>query len=120
MHKALPYATPLLLLTACVTENNVKPEDSRVVANYTCDDLQKKLVAFGVMRDKSSKDENRNSGQEVAGRFIPRVGAPMIFINQMNANGNTKRVKIALDVYYQAWDDRKCSQWLYEQNAAQK
>ena len=123
MRKTLLAWTILPLTAGCVAENDVKPESLAVVAGYSCEDLQNKLTTMGVMRDKSSKDENRNSGGEVAGRIavdvIFPVGKAMEFYNQKNAEGNTKRVKSALDVYYQAWDDKKCSQWLYEKNAAQ-
>lgn len=118
----------LLPLAACVTANNVKPEDSAVVGNYSCEKLQQKLAELGVMRDQASQKQNRNSGGEVAGEIaadiitapILPIGPMMQFYNQKNAEGNTKRVKAALDVYYQSWDGKKCSQWLYEKNAHAK
>jgi hypothetical protein len=110
---------PILLLTplcGCVTASTVKPENSAAVQGYSCEILEQKITQNGAVRDKSAQNQNMGSSKEVAARVLMPFGAAVAPLNHMNAVGNEKKYNAVLASYYKAWDDKGCSQWLYEKN----
>ncbi len=112
------YVSLVLLapFCGCVTASTVNPEDAEVVEKYSCDTLQQKIMKNGSVRDKSAKNQNMGSSKEVAARVLLPFGAAVVPLNYMNAVGNEKKYNSVLSVYYKAWDEKRCSQWLYEKN----
>lgn len=111
-----------LVCASCVTPSSVKPEDSQIISQYSCDDLEKKLVQYGAMRDNSENNQNLGSGKHIAANIVSNVltlgmaGAVAGAGSHMNAAGNEKKYKKLIESYYVTWDRKKCSKMIYDRN----
>ena len=61
------------------------------------------------------------SGTQVAATVLGSVatlgaGSVLNYVNMKNAEHNENKAKAQLDNIYAIWDQKKCSEWLYERN----
>lgn len=115
--KLIVVITSALAATGCIAAENIVV-DKQAYAGYSCPQLEQELVKLGAISSKAVNNQSMASGTQVAATILG--GSVINYANMKNAEKNEKKAKAQLDNIYSIWDQKKCSEWVYQRNSAQR
>lgn len=119
--KRITAASLTILATGCVSPQQVAVVDKRAYAGHSCPQLEQELAKLGVITSKASDDQSMASGKQVTATILGGlvgVGSIVNYGNMKTAEKNERSAKAQLANIYSVWDEKKCSEWLYQRNSA--
>lgn len=115
--KHIPVIALAVLTAGCVARQNIVV-DRETYTSYSCPQLEQELAKLGVITSKASNDQSMASGTQVAATILG--GSIINYANMKNAESNERNAKAQLANIYSIWDQKKCSEWLYQRNSTQR
>lgn len=100
--------------TGCVAAQDIVV-DKQSYSGYSCPQLEQELAKLGAVTSKADKDQNMGSGTQVAATILG--GSVINYANMKNAQNNERKAKEQLANIYSIWDEKHCSEWLYQRNS---
>jgi hypothetical protein len=95
--------------------------DKQAYAAFTCPQLEQELIKLGHISAQATRDQDMGTGKQVAATILGGtigVGSIANYSNMKTAEKNERKAKAQLDNIYSLWDQKKCSEWLYQRNRA--
>lgn len=109
----------LLATAGCVSSEPILV-DKQTYAAFTCPQLEQELIKLGGISARATRDQDMGTGKQVAATILGGtigVGTIANYSNMKQAEKNEGKAKAQLDNIYSLWDEKRCSEWLYQRNS---
>ena len=110
-----------IAIAGCVAAQDIVI-DKHAYTAYSCPELEQELVKLGVIKSQASNNQSMASGTQVTATILGSIatlgaGSVVNYANMKNAENNERKAKAQLENIYSIWDQKKCSEWLYQRNS---